>query len=536
MVQKLLLLLLALGWCSMWSQDILWEKSYGGRHADYLFDAQPSADYGFILAGSSLSNAGGNKTEGNMGNLDYWIWKMNEAGELDWQKNLGGTGQDLLHCIRTTRDGGFILAGTSDSPSGLHKKDSCRGGTDLWIVKLDAKGGEQWQRTIGGSGQELLRGIVQTTDGGYIIGASSASDVSPEILKGRQDPYGKWESSRGGLDFWIIKLDKNGDIKWQRTLGGLYADVLESIEQTADGGYIIGGHSNSPASPDKPDNGYGSGDYWILKLDQDGAVAWQRDFGGDEDDHLYALKQVADGGYIAGGSSASPANGSKKKSNRKGTDMWVLRLDDKGELLWEETYHVGEADLLTAIVANRDGSFLLGGYTRSESAAAAQADRKEINDYITLKINAKGEEQWRRAIGSSGEDILRKMIETRDGGYLLAGTSKGQVSRDRNSGKGSNDFWIVKLKDNDKEKTGEKRDMLEAAPNPAEQFTNIIVGYEFLSGTATVYDLAGRQLQAFPVTDRTIPVDLGGYPQGIYIVEVRTNAGTDSVKVVKSKR
>jgi hypothetical protein len=154
------------------AQDILWEKSYGGKHADYLFDAVPTADYGFILAGSSLSVKSGNKTEDNRGDLDYWIWKMDEKGDLDWQKSFGGTGMDMLHSIRLTADGGFILAGTSNSPKGLDKKDDSRGGNDFWIIKLDAGGGEQWQKTIGGAMQDDLVMVSQTRDGGFILGAT----------------------------------------------------------------------------------------------------------------------------------------------------------------------------------------------------------------------------------------------------------------------------------------------------------------------------------------------------------------------------
>jgi hypothetical protein len=173
------------------AQDVLWEKSYGGKQADYLFDAQPTADYGFILAGSSLSLKGGNKEQDNISDLDYWVWKMDENGDLDWQKDLGGSGADILYSIRNTNDGGFILAGTSDSESGFQKKDSCRGKEDFWIVKHDAKVGEQWQRTIGGNGHDIIKSIALTKDGGYILGGSSSSDVSPLVLKGQADPFGK---------------------------------------------------------------------------------------------------------------------------------------------------------------------------------------------------------------------------------------------------------------------------------------------------------------------------------------------------------
>jgi hypothetical protein len=220
------------------AQDILWEKTYGGIHADYLFDAQPTTDYGFILAGSSLSDKTGNKTDNNRGDLDYWIWKMDEQGELDWQKSIGGSGFDLLQSIKNTRDGGFILAGTSNSPDDFQKKDPCKGGTDYWVIKLNAKGEEQWQRTIGGSGQDELLCAFQTRDGGYMLGGSSSSspkaidhDVAPDpsgLYK--PDLYAKSEKSRGNMDYWIVKLDKAGAIEWQKTYGGQYADILRSME------------------------------------------------------------------------------------------------------------------------------------------------------------------------------------------------------------------------------------------------------------------------------------------------------------------
>jgi len=208
------------------SQDILWAKSYGGKHADYLFDAIATPDYGFILAGSSLSKKTGNKTAEAQGGLDYWVWKMDAHGELEWQQGFGA-GTDLLQAVRLSKDGGFLFAGTSDSQAGLQKKDSCRGNDDFWVVKLDGGGGEQWQRTIGGSGQEQLVVAFPTSDGGWILGGSSSSERSAPV-KNANDPFGKWEDGFGNLDYWAVKLDKKGNIEWQRTVGGEYADQLRS--------------------------------------------------------------------------------------------------------------------------------------------------------------------------------------------------------------------------------------------------------------------------------------------------------------------
>ena len=524
------------------AQDILWEKSYGGKHAEYLYDAIPTPDYGFILAGSSISGKNGNKEEKNKGDLDYWLWKMDEHGNLDWQKSFGGNKVDLLQSIRLTHDGGFILAGTSSSNKGLDKKEDSKGQEDFWVIKLDAKGSEIWQKTIGGESQEKLLSIAPTKDGGYILGGTSSSNRIEKDANGILDLYAKSEDSRGSLDYWVVKLKGNGTIEWQKTIGGKYYDELKSIEQTKDGGFILGGYSNSPISGDKTESNYGLGDYWIVKLNEEGIIEWQRTLGGDKDDNLFALIQTKDEGFIAGGSSNSGATNSKSKSNREGSDFWVLKLDEIGNITWQETYNYGKNDVLTSIVENQDGTYLIGGYAQSEKSSvkssgitgklSTKGDKEGINDYIALKIKANGEEIWSQTVGSKGDEVMKKLLETRDGGYLLAGTSNGSVSKDKNTAKGGNDFWVVKLKDKDKKEKG--RISLEAIPNPTDSFTNVIVNYEYERGAATLYDLNGRNLQSIPIKgEHTIPMDLSGLPRGIYVIEVKTNTHDGGVKVIK---
>lgn len=533
------------------SQDILWEKSYGGTHADYLFDAQPTADYGFVLAGSSLSNKTGNKTDNNQGDLDYWIWKMDEKGDLDWQKSIGGSGFDLLQSIKNTRDGGFILAGTSSSSSGFQKKEDCKGITDFWVVKLDASGGEQWQRTIGGSGQDELLCAFQTKDGGYILGGSSSSNppvtsIKPDaksIAITKADLFNKSEKSRGNMDYWIVKLNKQGEIEWQKTYGGQYVDVLRSMEQTTDNGYILAGYSNSPISGDKTVNNKGIGDFWIIKINDTGEIQWQNTYGAEGDDQPYVIHQTIDEGYIVGGNSNSKnALTTMGGIVSNGTDYWVLKLDKDGEVLWSKTYDFGKVDIMTSLVENKDQTYLIGGYAQSENKRPREGivgkamnminkEKDGINDYIALKIDEKGEEIWKKTVGSAGEDILRKLLETRDGGYLMAGTSNSSASKDKNGSIGGNDFWVVKLKD--KEKVEKVKSSIEAIPNPATTFTNVIIGYDFKEGTATLVDMTGRILQEFDINNRTVPVNMSTYSDGIYIIKIRTDVKTESVKVIK---
>ena len=593
-----------------------------------------------MLAGSSLSGKSGNKTIASNGDLDYWLWKMNEKGDLDWQKSFGGTGNDFLHCVRLTSDGGYILGGTSNSTDVIDdekqpgtKIEKCRGGDDFWIIKLNAAGVEEWQRTIGGMGQEKLKSIAQTKDGGYILGGSSAS---PDPAKA--DPtevllYGEKKSENfGNMDYWVVKLDKNGKIVWQKTIGGIYEDELRSIEATNDGGYIVGGYSNSPQSCNKTEDNKGTGDYWVLKLDQNGEIKWQKTIGGSQDDQLSVVHQTYDGNYIVGGNSNSEASNEKRSNNSNGTDFWILKLNQEGEILWQENYNIGEVDVLSSIVENKDHTLLMAGSPLTPKGGIGESLGKKngSGDFVAIKTTENGEEIWRQSVGSDGEDLLKKVIETRDGGYLLAGTSlpptpskgggadslqkmggnlngiqqtenqqlqkatnevneaikevqndisslnpskggkqelgsikyglnlptdiiklptlgSGYTSQDTSStptsgvgGKGtgdqakvfgSNDFWVVKLRDKDKKVV--PRIMVEAVPNPTEEFTNIVLGYDFVSGTATITDLAGHILQQIDIKTRTIPIDLGQYPEGIYIVNIATNVSSVGVKVIK---
>ncbi|RZJ72573.1 T9SS type A sorting domain-containing protein [Flavobacterium sp.] len=615
------------------SQDIQWERSYGGKHADYLFDAVPTADYGFILAGSSLSGKSGNKTSANNGNLDYWIWKMDEKGEAVWQKSFGGSGIDLLQSIRLTRDGGFILAGTSNSPKSQDKTEDSKGGNDFWVIKLDAGGGERWQKTIGGYGSDQLVNAVQTRDGGFLLAGTSSSDANGD----------KSDKCRGGNDIWLVKLDNAGSVKWQKTFGGAFDDELRSVVATSDGGYLVGAYSTSSETGDKLGKCFGAGDFWLLRLDDKGDVIWQQTFGGAKDDELKTVIQTNDGNFMVAGYSNSGAGFNKTTSSRDGSDFWVLKIDTDGQSLWQESYDFGKYDVLTSIIENTDGTLLIAGHAKSDPGKAN--DTEGTNDYIALKVAADGREIWSRTLGSDGEDVLYKLVETRDGGYLLAGTSnpeavkksssrkgskikkglakvsngqhlavadkaqqqmdgyvndtrssvndhykeqtselsnsvndalgqkdgpakfsvggpgdllKGRsgenagkseasgnaqsgatskklpASRQKSNNLGKTDFWVVKLKDKDKKEKPKKN--IEAFPNPTAEYTNVVVGYEFDNGTATVFDISGRQLQSFPISEQTVPVNLQGLPEGIYIVNIRTNKSDDSVKVMKTQK
>jgi hypothetical protein len=619
-----LMLLFSIGVCSLsFSQKIQWEKSYGGKNSEYLIDVLPTADYGFIIAGSSLSSKSGNKSDENKGDFDYWIWKMDENGNPEWQKSFGGYNLDFLQSLKNTNDGGFILAGNSNSSNEIKnslkndKKEICRGGDDFWIIKLNAQGNEEWQKTIGGKSKDKLKTIVKTIDGGFLLGGSSSSNKSNE----------KADNSYGGMDYWVVKIDKKGEIEWQKTFGGIYNDELRSLEQTKDLGYIIGGVSNSPVSGNKSEDSLGNYDFWVIKINTRGDIEWQKTIGGALDDQLNVVYQSFDRGYLLAGYSNSDATKSKRNRNEEGTDFWIVKVDEKGNSIWQEKYNIGDIDVLTSMIENEDHTILLGGYSQSELYGNIKKEANGINDYVAVKISEKGEELWRKSVGSKGEDVLQKVIETRDGGYLFAGTSNplksnniphidhfysksafkstksnkslkqasdnisknidktknkanelykeyidtnslnnnspykmdssknilsnglslgsGEkeiasginkpipTSKDKNISYGSSDFWVVKMKDIDKPKN--EKVSIEALPNPTSRFTNIIIGYDFEVGTATLVDLSGRILQQFPIKERTIPFDLQVLPEGIYVINIKTDKQSDGIKIIKNE-
>ncbi len=249
---------------------IEWQRTIGGSGYDYLRSVQQTFDGGYILGGWSNSNISGDKTENSQGATDYWVVKTDSAGNIQWQKTIGGSGYDWLLSIQQTTDGGYILGGTSDSNTSGDKTENSKGYRDYWILKSDSAGNIQWQKTIGGSNYDELSCIKQTTDGGYILGGKSNSDMSGD----------KTENSNGGWDYWIVKTDSMGNIQWQNTIGGGGYDYLWYLKQTADSGYILGGMSASFISGDKTDNSKGSHDYWIIKTNVGGTIQWQKTIGG----------------------------------------------------------------------------------------------------------------------------------------------------------------------------------------------------------------------------------------------------------------
>jgi hypothetical protein len=217
------------------------------------------------VAGQSFSSASGNVTAANHGDNDYWIVKLDAAGNIVWNKLLGGSGTEAAQAVQQTADGGYIIAGYSVSSASGNVTGTNHGTYDYWIIKLDASGNIVWNKLLGGTSQDEGHSIVQAADGGYVVAGYASSSESGNVT----------ELNHGSFDYWIVKLDTGGNIVWDRLLGGTINDYPYSLQRTADGGYIIAGYSGSSNDGDISANNHGGFDYWIIKLDAGGNVVYQ---------------------------------------------------------------------------------------------------------------------------------------------------------------------------------------------------------------------------------------------------------------------
>ena len=414
------------------------QRVAGGTSSDNLTSTYLTKDGGFIAGGYSSSGISGTKTEANEGGDDYWIVKYDHLGNIQWDKTLGGSGTDYLESLEQTSDGGYILGGESSSNKSGQKSENSRGDQDYWIVKLNKNGKVQWDKTIGGSSTEWLRQVSQTTDGGYILGGYSYSDISGE----------KTSNSRGAGDYWIVKLDGSGNIQWDKTMGGNANEFLQATLQTKDGGYMVGGYSYSSMSGEKTSNNYGNTvtDYWILKLDTAGNIQWDKTIGGNGYDFLQDIKQTSDNGYILAGWSDSDNFGNKSEGSRGGDDYWVVKTDAQGNEQWDKTIGGNAQDVLTHIEITKDSGYICGGYSFSGIAGEKSEVNRGARDYWVVKLNKSGIVQFDKTVGGKGDDYLYSVKEAETNKYLLAGYSASPISGDKKQNSiGGTDFWLVGL-------------------------------------------------------------------------------------------
>ncbi|WBV61942.1 T9SS type A sorting domain-containing protein [Chryseobacterium camelliae] len=476
-----------------------WQKNYGGSLPEMLPDIALTSDGGYILAGSSSSTNG--DVTGNHGLSDFWIVRTNSTGDILWQKSLGGSAGDAATSVRQTSDGGYIVAGTSSSNNG--NVTGNHGGTDVWVVKLDSSGNLQWQKSLGGSNHEAAQSIRQTTDGGYII-AGFATSYDGDVMSG----------SAGYRDYWVIKLNATGILQWEKTYGGGFDDFAYSIEQTSDGGYIIGGYSTS--IDNIVTGNHGSSDYWIIKLNGTGTLQWQKSLGGSNADKAYSVKQTSDGGYIVIGESIS--NDGDVSGAHGNDDYWLVKLSSTGNLQWQKTYGGSLYDRGRDVSQTADGGYIMTGVSFPVNIEGTT--NIGANDYLVVKTDALGSIQWLQTYGGLQDDYATSIKQTSDGGYILCGYSSAITASS-----GNYDYWIIKLTGNQLN-THENniKNNISIYPNPAIDF--VTISHLPNETTISIYDMSGRKIFSKKYSEAKVSINTSQLTSGTYILQINDHEKT----------
>ena len=360
---------------------IEWNRTYGGVDGDSARYVQQTSDGGYIVAGATRSFGAGK--------ADFWLFKIDCYGNVEWNKTFGGPELDAARSVQQTSDGGYIAVGVTHSFG-----DWLYG--DCWLIKTDANGDMVWNKTYGGASWEDATSVQQTSDGGYIVAGCTAS-------------FGA-----GSFDYWLIKTDANGNVVWNNTYGGIDADAADYVQQTSDGGYVMVG------SADSFKTGMFDGEIWLVKTDEYGNVSWSWLSGWPDWDFAYSAQQTEDEGYIIAGT--------KFSSYDTRYDIWLIKIDANGTLEWDEVYarRGRSEDVAYSVQQTTDGGYVIAG---------------GWGNFWIVKTDASGNMEWNKSFGGAESENAYCVSQTNDGGYLAAGyTESFGFGRD-----GSPDAWLVKF-------------------------------------------------------------------------------------------
>jgi hypothetical protein len=498
---------------------IQWQKSIGGSNSEAANSIIQTTDGGYIIAGYSFSNDGDvSGHHGDSTTSDCWIAKLNSVGAIQWEQSYGGAGNEVATSIIQTSDGGYIFTGLSDSTS--DEVTGNHGGYDIWVVKIDSVGNMQWEQSYGGSSDEGGVTIAQTTDGGYIIGGNTTSN------------NGDITFNHGDGDYWLVKISSTGAIQWQNTYGGSYNDWGYYAIQTGDGGYMIGGISESIDG--EVTGNHGSVDYWVVKTDTAGNLQWEQSYGGAGYDRLGSIIQTTDGGYFMTGLSDSTSD--EVTGNHGSYDFWVVKIFANGSIQWEQSYGGTNYDAAGISVQTSDGGYIVSGVSSSvNDEVTGHHGDTSTTDYWVIKMDTLGNIQWKQSYGGSDNDQLYSIIQTTDGGYTMAGSSfsnDGDVTGHHDDSTTS-DCWIVKINEY---ATGINTVIGQANahiyPNPTSDKFVLEVSSNFIGGQYKLTDITGREIITGKIQNEISQYSLTDLSAGLYVLEIN-NSNKQVFKIVK---
>ncbi len=407
-------------------------KMLGGSKNESARSVVKTNDGGYAILGYTQSTDG-DITDKSSEQYDYWLLKFDSDNKLQWQKTYGGSKDDRGESIIQTTDDGYAIVGYNKSDDEDTTENA--GFQDVWILKLDVTGNVSWQKSIGFSGADQGFSIIQTSDGGYFVGG--IIDVTASGGEGNSKMAHAYVKHAGG-DYWGLKLASDGSLQWRKYFGGKNTDTCYDVIETDDGFILVG----SSDSIDVDINGNkGSYDFWIVKIDKEGKLLWEKSLGGKEIDEAYSIVKTSDGNLIIAGESRS--NDQDVTELKGAADVWVVKIDYNGDILWQKTFGGSSFDVARSIAATRDSGFVITGSSRSLDKDVNE--NKGENDIWILKINSTGKLLWQKTIGGTGIDFAYGVAELQDNSIVVVGdTDSSEIDTEKN--KGFTDLFIAKIK------------------------------------------------------------------------------------------
>lgn len=409
-------------------QQIVWNKFLGGRGFDNAYSIALNPTDGSFYIGGTVRSTDGDVKGAHGPMADFWVAKLNYKGDVLWTKAMGGTGVDEARDIRLTPDGGCILIGTTNSTDGDVKGN--HGKMDIWIVRLSKSGEVLWTKAIGGTGNDKGNAILPLSDGGYMVIGESGSK------------NGDMTRSYGGLDAWLCKLDADGNLIWERSYGGSGSEAAMAAYEMDDFSVIVLAASDSrdfDVSTPK-----GNKDLWLFRVEDLGSLSWEKSFGGEDNEEAHAVIPALDGGILIAGTTFSESG--DIKSNQGNGDVFLVKTDLEGNLLWTKTYGGSEPDGANQVYRTKDKNYIIVGTTQSKNGIIPK--NKGSYDGWVLKLNPKGEIIWQNTFGGKTQDMLYGGCETAGGDFTVVGYSESTDGDNSPAGfKGGGDWWILNLRD-----------------------------------------------------------------------------------------
>ncbi|WP_297517052.1 T9SS type A sorting domain-containing protein [Flavobacterium sp.] len=445
--------------CTSYSQTVIWQDRLGGDLQNTSHKNILLTDGGILIGGRSNSNAFADKTENSKGDFDYWIVKTDENGTIIWDKTLGGSALDIFYDCVATNDNGALIVGYSNSPVSGDKTENLMGGAyDFFFFFIDENGSIIWQNTIGGNGNDTPVSACLTPDGGFLILGNSDSNSSGD----------KTENSRGFQDFWVVKLDTNGAVQWDKTIGGSGNDIASRIIPLIDGNYLITGYSTSSISGEKNENSRGGHDFWILKINPAGGIIWQKTIGGNGFDAPYCAIEFNPDSYVIGGESNSSISGEKTENSRGGNDFWLIEVNNQGSLVQQKTIGGNQFDYLLAMTKTFDNHIVLCGFSNSPISGEKTISNVGLGtDSWLLKINSSFSSVWQKTYGGNFDEGTNSIFEFTNGDLCVSGGTSSPLSGSLTEGPvGDRDYWILRLTESLDIPSYTDKAIFSIAPNP----------------------------------------------------------------------